>query len=72
MLGLRQKILITFAGLSLLLITVAGQGTVVIERVSQSFAANLAFQRGNVDRVPLPPIGTKSPKSLRTLQMSFR
>jgi two-component system, NtrC family, sensor histidine kinase KinB len=37
MLGLRQKLLIAFAGLSFLLITVAGLGTVVIERVSQSF-----------------------------------
>jgi NtrC-family two-component system sensor histidine kinase KinB len=37
MLGLRQKLLIAFAGLSLLLLAVAGLGTVVIGKVSLSF-----------------------------------
>ena len=37
MLGLRQKLLITFAGLFLLLVSVAGLGMKVIERVSRSF-----------------------------------
>ncbi len=37
MLGLRHKLLIAFACLSLLLVTIAGLGSVVIERVSQSF-----------------------------------
>ncbi|HKP96981.1 MAG TPA: ATP-binding protein [Fibrobacteria bacterium] len=35
--GLRPKLIIAFTGLSLLLVTVAGLGTVVIERVSRSF-----------------------------------
>lgn len=37
MLGLRQKLLIAFAGLSVLLLAVAGIGTVVIGRVTLSF-----------------------------------
>lgn len=42
MLGLRQKLLIAFAGLFLLVVLVASLGMVVIERVSQSF--DLIFQ----------------------------